>query len=68
MSPPVDPQENRYFIDTESAAEMGRLLGQERLLTKEMGGLLPPNLDPARVHQVLDIACGPGGWCQELAI
>ena len=67
MSSPTDPQQNSYFIDTESAAEMGRLLGQERLLTKEMGGLLPPDLDPSQVHQVLDIACGPGGWCQELA-
>jgi ubiquinone/menaquinone biosynthesis C-methylase UbiE len=67
MSTPTDPEANSYFIDSESAAEMARLLTQERLLTREMGGLFPPNLDVARVQRVLDLACGPGGWCQELA-
>jgi ubiquinone/menaquinone biosynthesis C-methylase UbiE len=69
MTTPADPDSpaNSYFIDTESAAEMARLLGQERLLTKAMGGLFPSDLDITQVHDVLDIACGPGGWCQELA-
>jgi ubiquinone/menaquinone biosynthesis C-methylase UbiE len=60
-------EQNQYFIDTESAAEMARLLGQERLLTLAMGSLFPPDLDPSQMHRVLDIACGPGGWSQEVA-
>jgi ubiquinone/menaquinone biosynthesis C-methylase UbiE len=69
MTTPTGPDHpaNSYIIDTESAAEMARLLGQERLFTKTMGGLFPPDLDLSLVHDVLDIACGPGGWCQELA-
>ncbi len=67
MSTPNDPEANAYFIDSESAAEMARLLRQERLLTQGMGGVFPPDLDVAQVHRVLDLACGPGGWCQELA-
>ncbi|GHP00378.1 hypothetical protein KSF_104250 [Reticulibacter mediterranei] len=55
-------EQNRYFIDTESAAEMARLLQQERLLTRAMGSLFPSDLDPTHLHRVLDIACGPGGW------
>jgi len=69
MSTPTNPAKdaNSYFIDTESAAEMARLLRQERLLTQEMGSLFPPDLDLSQVHRVLDIACGPGGWSQEVA-
>jgi SAM-dependent methyltransferase len=60
-------EQNSYFIDTESVAEMARLLQQERLLTHAMGSLFPLDLDPAHLHRVLDIACGPGGWSQEVA-
>lgn len=67
MGAQSDPGSNSYFIDTESAAEMARLLRQERLLTKAMGSLFPSDLDPSQMKQVLDIACGPGGWCQEVA-
>lgn len=69
MATPTDPANNAntYFIDSESAAEMARLLRQERLLTEAMGSLFPPDLDLSEVHDVLDIACGPGGWSQEVA-
>ena len=59
--------ENRYVIDTESAAEMARLIGQDLLMTKAMGGLFPQEVDLSHVQRVLDIACGPGGWVQEVA-
>ena len=61
--------ENTYVNDPESGAEMARLLDQDHTLTTCMGGLLPEQspttLDALR--DVLDIACGPGGWVQEVA-
>lgn len=54
-----------YFMDAENAAEMARLMWQDRLLTKALE-LVPETLDLARVHRVLDLACGPGGWLLDL--
>jgi len=56
-----------YFIEAENAAEMARLINQDRILTRCMGGLFPPQLDLSNVHDVLDIACGPGGWALDVA-
>ncbi len=61
------PQESTYVFNAESATEMNRLTIQDRLLTKEMGSLLPANIDPSKIHKVLDLACGPGGWVLDLA-
>lgn len=58
---------NVYFSNPESGAEMARLLDQDRLITEGMGGLLAEQEDLSRFHRILDIACGPGGWAQELA-
>jgi SAM-dependent methyltransferase len=60
-------QENSYVISTESAAEMARLINQDLEITKAMGGLFPHNLPLSGVTDVLDVACGPGGWAQEVA-
>jgi ubiquinone/menaquinone biosynthesis C-methylase UbiE len=62
-------QENKYFIEAENAAEMARLLKLDRLLTEAMGGPLTglAEKEQANLHDVLDIACGPGGWVLELA-
>lgn len=64
---PQDGRVNTYLNDPESGAEMARLLDQDHMLNEAMGGLLPEldNLDG--IHNVLDVACGPGGWVQELA-
>ncbi|HEY3991468.1 MAG TPA: methyltransferase domain-containing protein [Ktedonobacteraceae bacterium] len=62
-----ETRENTYVIDSESAAEMARLMRQDHLLTKGMGGLFPEGLDLSHVQNILDIACGPGGWVQEIA-
>jgi ubiquinone/menaquinone biosynthesis C-methylase UbiE len=59
---------NVYFSNPESSVEMSRLLDQDRLFTEGMGGLLAEFDDLSRFHRVLDIACGPGGWAQELAM
>lgn len=71
MPTPIDrpSHDNTYFVDPSLGAELGRLFYQDRLMTKSMGGLLP-ELDAAIIagtRNVLDIACGPGGWALDLA-
>jgi ubiquinone/menaquinone biosynthesis C-methylase UbiE len=61
------PDENNYFIDAESATEMARLINQDRLFTENMGGLFPERNDVSSMHDILDIACGPGGWVLDVA-
>jgi ubiquinone/menaquinone biosynthesis C-methylase UbiE len=59
---------NAYISDSESGAEMARLIDQDRLITHGMGGLLPElSNDFSRIHRILDGACGPGGWALEIA-
>jgi len=60
-------EDNTYVIDPESGAEMARLIEQDRILTRAMGGLLPDNFQPEPGKSVLDLACGSGGWAQEVA-
>ncbi len=60
--------ENTYIINPEDAAEMARLLDQDMLFTRSMGGLFPersPHLEG--VNDILDVACGPGGWVLSIA-
>ncbi len=59
--------ENTYIIDTESAAEMARLIDQSRCMNEAMGSLFPDKIDLSGIHTVLDVACGPGEWVQEVA-
>jgi len=56
-----------YYFDPESAAEMARLIEQDRMMTEAMGGPLHglPDLPPDA--QVVDLACGPGGWAIDAA-
>ncbi len=63
----TNSNDTTYFIDAESGAEMARLIEQDRFVTRAMGGLLPPEIDLSRVDAILDLACGPGGWAQEIA-
>ncbi len=56
-----------YVMDAENAAEMARLLRQDRLLTQGMGGLFPAPLEIASMHRLLDLGCGPGGWARAVA-
>ena len=62
-----EPNKNPYVIDSESPAELARLLHQDRLFTKSLG-LLPPLPDKSKIRSILDIACGPGGWAREVAM
>ena len=56
-----------YVIDAESATESVRLMLQDRMMTKAMKGLFPQKIDLASVNDVLDVACGPGGWVIDVA-
>ncbi len=69
MTTPVNPsrRNNAYFNDPESGAEMARLLEQDRLITKGMGGLFSERSDLSGIGRILDVGCGPGGWAQEVA-
>ncbi len=67
MSTDYKPDENTYVIDSESAAEMARLLHQDRLLTEHLKGLSLKYTDPSNLKEILDIACGPGGWVLDMA-
>src|SRR5215831_12545162 len=66
---PLEPpqREDTYFIDPESGAEMARLMHQGRLISKNMGGLLPEGIDLANTRDILDMACGPGEWVLDVA-
>ena len=68
MSTPTESSanDNVYFNDPESGAEMARLIDQDRLVTRGMGGPLAGLPDISGFHQILDVACGPGGWAQEV--
>ncbi len=65
ITPP--PREDTYFIDPENATEMARLLLQDRLISQNMGSLLPEGVNLEEVHDILDMACGPGGWVLDVA-
>jgi SAM-dependent methyltransferase len=69
-SPDSSESENTYFIDAEGAAEMARLLDQDVLVTRSMGGLFPERADSDTlegIHDILDVASGPGGWALNVA-
>jgi ubiquinone/menaquinone biosynthesis C-methylase UbiE len=61
------PDGDSYFIDAESATEMARLTLQSRLYSEGMGGTFPEQPDLSNVHEILDIACGPGSWVLDAA-
>src|SRR5579863_2086229 len=70
MTTSPDSQESKgsYFIDAEDSSEMARLLDQDMLVTRSMGGLFPERADDLdHIHTILDVACGPGGWVLRVA-
>lgn len=66
---PTDPpkKETTYIVDSENGVELNRLMSQERLLNEAFGELFPANIAITRVHDILDVACGPGGWVLDMA-
>src|SRR5258708_4848121 len=60
-------RDNEYVIDIEDPTETARLIEQSKLLNVAMDGVFPPDLDLTGVVRVLDLACGPGEWANEVA-
>lgn len=58
---------NTYYTDPESAPETVRLRKQDHLLTDAMGGLFQASIDLSQIHDIIDLACGPGGWVFDVA-
>lgn len=69
MSTPMESSQaqNAYYTDPENAAEMARLTKQARMLTKAMEGPLAGLIHVEQLHDILDLACGPGAWVMETA-
>jgi ubiquinone/menaquinone biosynthesis C-methylase UbiE len=63
----MDADKNSYVIDSRNAAEMARLMQQDRIFTRYMKGLLAEQERLTQLRDILDIACGPGGWALDLA-
>jgi ubiquinone/menaquinone biosynthesis C-methylase UbiE len=66
MSTENPPNENTYPVSPESGAEMARLIDQDKIITDTFGRL-PSKFKLRPGDQVLDIACGPGGWGRSIA-
>jgi ubiquinone/menaquinone biosynthesis C-methylase UbiE len=56
-----------YFIDAESTSEMARLIHQDMIMTRKMGGPLAEQPNPSSFTHILDIGCGSGGWALDVA-
>ena len=65
---PMSQSDNSYFTDPESGAEMARVMDQDHLFTKAMGGLFSERSSLAGIRRILDIGCGPGGWALDIAL
>src|SRR6266571_148641 len=61
-----------YFVldplhDRLTKEELVRLVTQDWLVTASMGGVLAEQTTPSAFADVLDVACGSGGWVIEAA-
>lgn len=56
-----------YMVQERTQEEIERLAIQDKLMTIEMGGVLPELADPTFLRHVLDVGCGTGGWLMETA-
>ncbi len=59
--------DNTYVFDSESSLEIARLINQDRMMTKAMGGPLAGITDHASLQNILDLGSGPGGWVLDMA-
>jgi ubiquinone/menaquinone biosynthesis C-methylase UbiE len=68
MTEEVREHPSTYFVsDRSNRQEMERLDIQDKMVTAEMGGILPELADASHLRRVLDVGCGTGGWLIETA-
>lgn len=61
------PQQSTYLFDQENTVELVRLINQDQFITRAMGGALGGLPELPEEAQILDLACGPGGWVIDTA-
>jgi ubiquinone/menaquinone biosynthesis C-methylase UbiE len=59
--------QNTYVFDTDSPEELVRLIMMDQVTTRAMGGPLAGLPALPKHANVIDLACGPGGWVLEAA-
>jgi SAM-dependent methyltransferase len=68
---PLTTGPQAYVLDTENprvnSADLVRLILQDRALNEAIQPLLPHGFVPTPTSRIVDIACGPGGWCGRVA-
>ncbi|GAC1362941.1 MAG: hypothetical protein PVS3B1_28640 [Ktedonobacteraceae bacterium] len=65
---PRGEQASTYPVqDRSNKDEIARLHIQDQMLTTNMGGPLPEQPEPGKIHSILDVACGTGDWLLETA-
>lgn len=60
--------ESSYVFDPESPEELTRLLTMDQITTRAMGGPLAGLPALPKGANVIDLACGPGGWILDVAL
>jgi len=63
------PDDNTYLLDAESPTELARLVNQDQMMTRAMGGPLSEQSAEtlASIQHILDLGCGPGSWVLDVA-
>jgi SAM-dependent methyltransferase len=67
MTEPEEPMSETLTFDFDNAPEMARLIEQDRHSNEAMGGSLAHLPVLPSGAQVIDLACGPGGWALDAA-
>jgi len=61
-----DPRKNEYVADPEDMKEMARLIRQDKAWSFVMPEVFSKQVWKT-FREVIDIGCGPGGWCLDMA-
>src|SRR6266849_2792990 len=65
---PLECVDMRYICAGQTSAVMSALQFQHKLFLREMkGSLLPEAIALEKVEVVMDMICGPGGWCMDFS-
>jgi SAM-dependent methyltransferase len=64
-----ESHQGSYVFDANDPTELARLIDQDRMATRAMGGAFAGLTDQEiiRFQNILDLGCGPGGWVLDAA-